>query len=250
MDSYPGTVVHPGRPRGARQLAGDVNPAERARYMALRRAGERGGARRREHVQHRAARRLRLRPDRRQPHRAEGLLRPLLLQLGRHAGRPREPGRQRAPALPVPRRRTATACSTARRSSDCSARRRAARGFVDVDDNIERPYSQEISAHLEREIVSGLSGRFSYVYKKVRNEWVEIDPTREAAMTIPFTFIDIGADGVGWHRRRPDRWTCWIVRRARRRRASSPTRPIRPTTATSRPSSSPSTAASPASGWC
>ena len=67
---------------------------------------------------------------------------------------------------------------------------------IEVDDNIKRPYSQEFSGHLEREIVEGLSGRFSYVYKQVRDEWVEIDPTRQAAMTIPFTFVDIGADGV------------------------------------------------------
>ena len=32
---------------------------------------------------------------------------------------------------------------------------------IEVDDNINRPYSQEASAHLEREIMSGLSGRFS-----------------------------------------------------------------------------------------
>ena len=31
---------------------------------------------------------------------------------------------------------------------------------------------------------------------QVRDEWVEIDPTRQAAMTIPFAFNDIGADGV------------------------------------------------------
>jgi hypothetical protein len=69
-------------------------------------------------------------------------------------------------------------------------------GAVNVDDNIKRPYSQEISGHVEREITPGLSGRFSYVYKNVRNEWVEIDPTREAAMTIPYSFVDIGVDGV------------------------------------------------------
>ncbi|MCC7126585.1 MAG: TonB-dependent receptor [Acidobacteria bacterium] len=69
-------------------------------------------------------------------------------------------------------------------------------GFVNVDDNIKRPYSQEFSTHLEREIIPGLSGRASYVYKNVRDEWVEIDPTRAAALTIPFTFVDIGADGV------------------------------------------------------
>jgi hypothetical protein len=67
---------------------------------------------------------------------------------------------------------------------------------VEVDDNIRRPYSQELSGHLEREIVEGLSGRFSYVYKSVRDEWVEIDPTRQAAQTIPFEYLDIGWDGV------------------------------------------------------
>jgi hypothetical protein len=69
-------------------------------------------------------------------------------------------------------------------------------GAVEVADDIKRPYSQEFSGHLEREIVEGLSGRFSYVYKQVRDEWVEIDPTRAAAMTVPFSFVDIGADGV------------------------------------------------------
>jgi hypothetical protein len=69
-------------------------------------------------------------------------------------------------------------------------------GFVSVDDNLRRPYSQEISTHLEREIMAGLSGRASYVYKNVRDEYVEIDPTRAAAMTIPITVRDNGVDGV------------------------------------------------------
>jgi hypothetical protein len=69
-------------------------------------------------------------------------------------------------------------------------------GFVDVDDNLRRPYSQEISTHLEREIMAGLSGRASYVYKNVRDEYVEIDPTRDAAMTIPITVRDNGVDGI------------------------------------------------------
>jgi hypothetical protein len=63
-------------------------------------------------------------------------------------------------------------------------------GFVEVDDNLRRPYSQEISTHLEREIMTGLSARASYVYKNVRDEWVEIDPNRLAAMTIPVTAVD------------------------------------------------------------
>jgi hypothetical protein len=69
-------------------------------------------------------------------------------------------------------------------------------GFVNVDDNIQRPYSQEISTHFEREILAGLSGRASYVYKNVRNEWVEVDPTRAAAMTIPIQVRDVGPDNI------------------------------------------------------
>jgi hypothetical protein len=69
-------------------------------------------------------------------------------------------------------------------------------GFVDVDDNLVRPYSQEISTHFERELTPGLSGRASYVHKNVRDEFVEIDPTRLAAMTVPIQVRDIGIDGV------------------------------------------------------
>ena len=69
-------------------------------------------------------------------------------------------------------------------------------GFVDVDDNLRRPYSQEISTHFEREIRAGLSGRASYVHKNVRDEYVEVDPTRLAAMTIPIQLRDPGIDGV------------------------------------------------------
>jgi hypothetical protein len=69
-------------------------------------------------------------------------------------------------------------------------------GAVNVDDNIKRPYSQELSTHLEREILTGLSGRASYVYKNVRDEWVEIDPLRLAASTIPIQIRDNGPDGL------------------------------------------------------
>jgi hypothetical protein len=69
-------------------------------------------------------------------------------------------------------------------------------GFVNVDDDIRRPYSQELSTHMEREFTTGLSGRVSYVYKNVRDEWVEIDPVRLAAMTIPITVRDNGPDGI------------------------------------------------------
>ena len=67
-------------------------------------------------------------------------------------------------------------------------------GFVRVDRDLVRPTSNEISANLEREILSGLSGRASYVYKNMRNVWGEIDIVRAPAYTIPITVLDPGPD--------------------------------------------------------
>ncbi len=92
---YP-TGVTPERPSAAGQLASDVNPAERARYLdsiAPRTVEAQDVA---NTFRRLAARRVRVRPDRRQPDRAQGVLRPVLLQLGGHDRRPRESGRRRA----------------------------------------------------------------------------------------------------------------------------------------------------------
>jgi Carboxypeptidase regulatory-like domain len=67
-------------------------------------------------------------------------------------------------------------------------------GFVRVDRDLTRPTSNEVSLNLEREIMSGLSGRASYVYKNMRNVWGEIDVVRAAGYTVPFTISDPGAD--------------------------------------------------------
>ena len=69
-------------------------------------------------------------------------------------------------------------------------------GFVRVDRDLVRPMSHEVSFNLEREMRTGLSGRASYVYKNMRNVWGEIDLVRDAAYTVPFTFIDPGRDRV------------------------------------------------------
>jgi len=69
-------------------------------------------------------------------------------------------------------------------------------GFVSVDANITRPTSNEFSTSVEHEIRQGLSGRVSYVYKNIRNEWNEIDAARIGLYTVPFNFVDIGPDGV------------------------------------------------------
>jgi Carboxypeptidase regulatory-like domain/TonB dependent receptor len=69
-------------------------------------------------------------------------------------------------------------------------------GFVTVDPNLERPYGEELSAHFEQELREGLSGRVSYVYKNIRNDWAEVDVTRNAAQTIPRLVVDRGPDGI------------------------------------------------------
>ena len=152
-------------PRSPTGRPTSIPPSARATWRSSRRSAWRR-AKWRSTFNVVAARRLRLRPDRRQPHGAEGLLRPLLLQLGRHAGRPREPGRHRAPALPVPRPERQPPARRPAGTRRCSARRRAAPASSTSTTTSSGPYSQEFSAHLEREIVSGLSGRVSYVYKK------------------------------------------------------------------------------------
>ncbi|MGH9346332.1 MAG: hypothetical protein ACRD26_03605, partial [Vicinamibacterales bacterium] len=69
-------------------------------------------------------------------------------------------------------------------------------GFVRVDRNIERPTSTELSTNVEREIIEGLSGRVSYVYRNFRNVWAEVDLARDPAYTIPFNFTDVGPNGT------------------------------------------------------
>ena len=69
-------------------------------------------------------------------------------------------------------------------------------GFVRIDRDLQRPYAQELSGHLEREIIGGLSGRASYVYKNIRDDWDEIDIARVGLYTVPRTVTDPGADAV------------------------------------------------------
>ncbi|MBI2834453.1 MAG: TonB-dependent receptor [Acidobacteria bacterium] len=69
-------------------------------------------------------------------------------------------------------------------------------GFVKVDPNLKRPYGEELSTHFEQEIVEGLSGRVSYIYKNIRDDWAEVDRARVGLYTIPFNTVDVGPDGV------------------------------------------------------
>ncbi|MPZ16817.1 MAG: hypothetical protein GEV06_02700 [Luteitalea sp.] len=66
---------------------------------------------------------------------------------------------------------------------------------VTIDPDLDRPVSQEISAHFEREVVRGLSARASYVYKNIRDEWDVVDLGRIATYTLPIEQTDPGPDG-------------------------------------------------------
>jgi hypothetical protein len=67
-------------------------------------------------------------------------------------------------------------------------------GFVRIDRELIRPKGNEFGANLERELLEGLSGRVSYVYKNARDVWGEIDVVRAPLYTVPFAFIDPGPD--------------------------------------------------------
>ena len=69
-------------------------------------------------------------------------------------------------------------------------------GFVRVDRGIEHPYGNELSTHVEHELFPSLSVRGSYVYKAIRNYDDEVDVARVNAMTVPFSFVDVGPDNV------------------------------------------------------
>ncbi|MBL8143896.1 MAG: TonB-dependent receptor [Acidobacteria bacterium] len=69
-------------------------------------------------------------------------------------------------------------------------------GFVTIDPDLARPYSQEVSFHFEQEVYQGLSARASYVYKNIRNEWAEVDLNRVSQYTRAVTANDIGPDGL------------------------------------------------------
>jgi hypothetical protein len=69
-------------------------------------------------------------------------------------------------------------------------------GFVTIDRGLNRPVTHELSTNVERELVTGLSARVSYVFKGVRDIWGEDDPLRNGAFTVPITITDPGPDNV------------------------------------------------------
>jgi hypothetical protein len=70
-------------------------------------------------------------------------------------------------------------------------------GTIAVDPNIKQPYTHEVSAFLERQFSGTIAGRVGYVYKTNDDLWATYQPLRPLeAHTQPFSFVDIGIDGV------------------------------------------------------
>jgi hypothetical protein len=70
-------------------------------------------------------------------------------------------------------------------------------GAVTVDPRIKQPYTQEISTFLERQLGSTIAAHVGFVYKTNDDLWMTYQPYRPIdAYTMPFTFTDIGVDGV------------------------------------------------------
>lgn len=75
-------------------------------------------------------------------------------------------------------------------------RTRGGAGFVTIDRNLSPAYGDELSFHVEHELMENFSVRGSYVYKNQRNGWGEVDLARFDQYTIPYVYNDLGADNV------------------------------------------------------
>ena len=70
-------------------------------------------------------------------------------------------------------------------------------GAITVDPNLEQPSSVQATAYVERQITEGVGARVGFVYLGVSNQTGTFQPLRPAsAYTIPFSFNDVGDDGV------------------------------------------------------
>ncbi len=69
-------------------------------------------------------------------------------------------------------------------------------GSVFTDRNMKLPYGNEISTHLEHELLPSLSVRGSYVLKQLRRGWAIVDANRAFDYNQSFSAVDIGADGL------------------------------------------------------
>jgi hypothetical protein len=64
-------------------------------------------------------------------------------------------------------------------------------GTISVDPNIKQPYTHEVSAFVERELIPDLGARLGVVYKTIDDDWATMQPTRPiTAYTVPFNVVD------------------------------------------------------------
>lgn len=70
-------------------------------------------------------------------------------------------------------------------------------GTISVDPDIKQPYTHEVSAFVERQLLADLGIRAGVVYKTEDDDWFTMQPGRPIeAYTVPFTVTDPGPDGV------------------------------------------------------
>ena len=77
----------------------------------------------------------------------------------------------------------------------------ALEGAITVDPDIKAPYTHEVSAWIERQITDTMGARAGFVYKTEDDLFETYQPGRGVApfadaFTVPYTFVDIGVDGL------------------------------------------------------
>jgi len=69
-------------------------------------------------------------------------------------------------------------------------------GSIQLDPNITQPFSHDVSFYVERQVAASLGARVGFVYKSEDDLIAQYVPGRPiSAYTVPFSFVDIGADG-------------------------------------------------------
>jgi hypothetical protein len=70
-------------------------------------------------------------------------------------------------------------------------------GTIELDENLEQPYSHDATVYVERQLAQTLGARVGFVYKTEDDLITQFNPYRPAsAYTVPFTVADLGPDGV------------------------------------------------------
>ncbi|MDP2318526.1 MAG: carboxypeptidase regulatory-like domain-containing protein [Acidobacteriota bacterium] len=70
-------------------------------------------------------------------------------------------------------------------------------GAVSIDPGIKQPFTHEFGAFFEQQLTDTMGTRVGFVYKTEDDLWATYRPGRPiSAYTTPFSFVDIGVDGV------------------------------------------------------